>query len=212
MVFSSGRTFTSSLSTVRPPMPESNMPIGLSLMPFKSLCNRSVVVNLKLCYVFVRSVDKLFNRGRGMDREQYLKELEAEHVVIKRLFSEIGRAIERKDSRDIGWLSEKLNELKMLLLGHVYKEDEMLYKDLREEAVKLNQDALLPALDMFMESMQGLSVAAVEFFNKYDTTEKIRENLAELGMELAGISEAIDKRMKSEEGSLFNIYKAYFHL
>lgn len=147
-----------------------------------------------------------------MDREQYLKELEAEHVVIKRLFSEIGRAIERKDSRDIGWLYGKLNELKMLLLGHVYREDEMLYKDLREEAVKLNQDALLPALDMFMESMQGLSVAAVEFFNKYDTTEKIRENLAELERELAGISEAIDKRMKSEEGSLFNIYKAYFHL
>lgn len=147
-----------------------------------------------------------------MDRERYLKELEGEHVVIRRLFLEIGRAIERKDSRDIGWLSEKLNELKMLLLGHVYREDEMLYKDLREEAVKLNQDALLPALDMFMESMQGLSVAAVEFFNKYDTTEKIRENLAELERELAGISEAIDKRMKSEEGSLFYIYRAYFHL
>ena len=45
-------------------------------------------------------------------------------------------------------------------------------------------------------------MAAVEFFNKYDTTEKIKENLAELERELAGISEAIDKRMKSEEGSL----------
>lgn len=147
-----------------------------------------------------------------MDREQYLKDLEEEHLMIRRLFKEINQAVERKNSRDIGWLAEKLNEIKMLLLGHVYREDEMFYKDLREEAVRLNQDALLPALDMFMESMQGLSVAAVEFFDKYDTTEKIRENFAELGRELAGISEAMDKKMKSEEGSLFNIYKAYFHL
>jgi len=171
-----------------------------------------VVVNLKLCYVFVRRKDKLFNRGAGMDRKQYLKELEEEHLTVKRLFSEIGRAIERKDSRDTGWFAEKLNDLKTLLLRHVYREDEMLYKDLREEAVKLNQDALLPALDVFMESMHGLSVAAGKFFDKYDTTEKIRVNLEELGRELAAISDAMDKRMKSEEGSLFHIYRAYFHL
>src|SRR3990170_3880473 len=123
MVFSSGRTFTSSLKTVRPPMPESNMPIGLSLMPFKSLCNTRVVVNLKLCYVFVRNRDRLSDRGRAMDRERYLKELEAEHSMIRRLFKEINQTVERKDPRDIGWLAEKVNELKMLLLGHVYRED-----------------------------------------------------------------------------------------
>ncbi|MFZ3072567.1 MAG: hemerythrin domain-containing protein [Thermodesulfobacteriota bacterium] len=147
-----------------------------------------------------------------MDRERYLNELEGEHSMIKRLFKEINQTVERKDPRDIGWLAEKVNELKMLLLGHVYREDEMLYKDLREEAVKLEQDALLPALDVFMKSMGDISAEAMDFFNKYGAAEKIRENFDGFASEFARLYEVIEKRVTSEEGSLFCIYRAYYHL
>ena len=147
-----------------------------------------------------------------MDRARYLDELEKEHLTIKRLFKEINHAVERKDPRDIGWLAVKVNELKMLLLGHVYREDEMFYKDLQEEAVKLNQEALLPALDVFIKSMADISAEAMEFFDKYGVAEKIRENFDGFVSDFARLSGAIEKRITSEEGSLFHIYRAYYHL
>ena len=60
---------------------------------------------------------------------------------------------------------EKLMSVKKGLLAHLKKEDEKLYPLLLEKA---KQDANIKnVVDTFCEDMEGISKAAIDFFNKY---------------------------------------------
>ncbi|MEE9613981.1 MAG: hemerythrin domain-containing protein [Thermodesulfobacteriota bacterium] len=144
------------------------------------------------------------------DRKKYLNELERVHRRIKGLFRELEPIIEAGKVEDITSLRRGLNSLEAELVAHVRSEDEVFYRDLREGAVRKAQEALIPALDLFMDSMNEVSGRAVHFFERYGDDREILADTAGFVLMLKGLREDILRRIESEEGSLFYIYRAYF--
>ncbi len=146
-----------------------------------------------------------------MDRERYLKELEDEHREIERLFGDLKGVLEGGDVEDMKALRETLISLRALLIDHVRNEDDVFYSDLRRHAVLMEQDALIPALDLYMDTMHRISREAIEFFDKHITDDHLVLEDVEMFIEgLRTLRDEIFKRIKSEERSLFYIYRAYF--
>ncbi len=145
-----------------------------------------------------------------MDRIEYLKKLEKEHQVIRQLFKELEPVMDACVVDDPEYVEKKLERLKDALVEHVRDEDELFYGELRRKAVELNQDALLPALDLFIEEMRKITSRAEVFFKDYSTPEEIAERQADFSMKLKNLEAEVLKRIESEERSLFYIYRAYF--
>ncbi|MBI5559905.1 MAG: hemerythrin domain-containing protein [Deltaproteobacteria bacterium] len=145
-----------------------------------------------------------------MKREKYLYELEEEHLTIKNLFNGLEDVIEKGKAGEIKDLRGRLEKLKKALVNHVHSEDEVFYKDLREKAVETHQEALIPALDFFIESMHKITGDADRFFEEYRDEKRILENNGKFAARLKNLRDEIIHRIDSEEGSLFYIYKAYF--
>ena len=145
-----------------------------------------------------------------MDKEEYLSELIRVHDVIKHLLKDFEPIVKSRKVDDAAILVHELSALKAVLLEHVKAEDERFYKELREKAIKLEQEALLPALDFFIASMNEITKRAELFFSTYGDEESILGATPEFVSELDTLREEILKRIKSEEGSLFYIYRAYF--
>ncbi|MBI5599798.1 MAG: hemerythrin domain-containing protein [Deltaproteobacteria bacterium] len=145
-----------------------------------------------------------------MNRKKYLKGLEDEHYAVKRLFTELEDIVERKKISDVKALKEKFARLKDMLVEHVHSEDEVFYKDLRAKAVDMDQDALIPALDFFRNSMHKVTGDVDAFFKEYADEKDILENTGRFADRFKAIRDEILQRIASEEGSLFYIYRAYF--
>ena len=145
-----------------------------------------------------------------MDKEEYLSELIRVHDVIKHLLKDFEPIVRSRKVDDVVSVLQKLRALKAVLLEHVKAEDERFYKELREKAIKLEQEALLPALDFFISSMNEITRNAQNFFSTYGDEESILRDEKNFVAELDSLREEILKRIKSEEGSLFYIYRAYF--
>ncbi len=147
---------------------------------------------------------------KSLDRQNYLEGLEREHHEIKVCFLKLAPVIESGRVEDFEGLTEQMASLKDLLVTHVKSEDEVFYRDLREMAVWMEQEALIPALDLFMESMHEVSNLAVEFFADYSGSARIMAETDAFVERLRELRDEVLKRIKSEEGSLFYIYRAYF--
>ncbi len=146
-----------------------------------------------------------------MKNEEFIKTLESDHRKIEDLFKEL-KSLSNLEAEDApALISNKLRELKSFLITHVHNEDEAFYPDLRFMAKQQGQDALLPAFDMFSKSMHEISDEAVAFFDEYATEKEISENPLDFSKRLNELNDKISKRIKSEEGSLFYIYKGYFN-
>jgi len=145
-----------------------------------------------------------------MNREKFLKYLEYEHLEIKKLFHELAPAIEAETIDDTAVLFERLHRLKSFLVTHVHNEDNVFYSDLRAKAKEKEQEALLPALDLFSRSMHDISLKAEKFFDDYDSQEAIAADRDGFVKRLKALRAVILDRIHSEEGSLFYIYRAYF--
>ncbi len=145
-----------------------------------------------------------------MDRKEYLKRLEREHEKIRRLFRELEPIMDSCIVDDPAGIKDKVERLKKTLVEHIRSEDELFYSELRKRAVELKQDALLPALDLFIEEMRRITSRAEEFFKDYSTPEDIAERQGDFSMKLKNLEVEVLKRIESEEKSLFYIYRAYF--
>ncbi len=145
-----------------------------------------------------------------MKREKYLGELKSGHERVEEIFHHLRNVIEEEHKPDIGAAMSTLGELQDILVSHVKDEDEYFYPALRQRAVELGQEALIPSIDLFAESMHGISEKVGGFFARYKTEEDIQGDIEGFKVKLAEIIEIVDERIKSEEGSLFYIYRAYF--
>jgi hypothetical protein len=105
-----------------------------------------------------------------------------------------------------------LEELKEVLVTHVKNEDEHFYPALRQRAIELEQEELLPSmvLSSFSDSMHGIGKNVVSFIEQYLTEEDVLKDIEGFKVKLEEIMEIVEERMKIEEETLFNIYQKYF--
>lgn len=147
-----------------------------------------------------------------MEYEKFIKGLEKEHAMIGQSFTKLEPIIKNGKVNNVADALGIIEQLKTILINHLKDEDNLFYPDMRKKAVELKQDALLPALDAFIESMRNISKKVFDFFSRYKTENTILED--EKGF-INGVSEIMDaliKRIDSEEKTLYYIYKAYHRL
>jgi hypothetical protein len=145
-----------------------------------------------------------------MSREKYIEELKNGHERIEEIFQLLRKVIDEEHEPDTGAAMSALGELRDILVAHVKGGDEHFYPVLRQRAIELGQEALLSSIDLFAETMHGISDKVGGFFVRYKTKEDIQRDIEGFKVKLAEIIEIVEERIKSEEGSLFYIYRAYF--
>jgi len=145
-----------------------------------------------------------------MVKERYIAELKKGHERVEEIFSLLREIINEEQTPDMGAAVSVLDELRGLLVAHVKNEDDNFYPVLRRRAVELGQEALLPSIDLFAQSMHAVTKRVEEFFGRYSTEADILGDIEGFKVTLLDIIESVEERMKSEEGSLFYIYRAYF--
>lgn len=147
-----------------------------------------------------------------MEYERFIIELEKEHALIEQAFKKLELIIKSGNISNAADVLEIIEQFKTLLVKHLKKEDTLFYPDMRKKAVELKQDALLPALDVFIENMKNISQKVFDFFSRYDTEKAILGNGKDFINGIAEVKDALIKRIYSEEKTLYLIYKAYHHL
>ncbi len=89
-----------------------------------------------------------------------IEELKQGHVLISEALDKVKIfGVTSKQGQDM------LTEAKSLLLNHLAKEDSDLYPSLRRAAEK--DKSIQQTLDIFAKDMDGISKAAMDFFEKY---------------------------------------------
>jgi len=134
-----------------------------------------------------------------MDLIQQLKE---EHKQISYSFEEIKEVFKGKNH-----FSDKIINLKELLINHLKLEDKLLYPKFSEskqsEIKKIGED--------FQEEMTQISKKVMNFFTKYELQNilKLKED-TQFKTELEEIISAVKKRLEIEENILFPAFEKYF--
>ena len=125
-----------------------------------------------------------------------IDDLKKEHVNIVRALDEVKKL-------GVGSVAgrEKLLSAKDDLIGHLLKEDRLLYPVLKEEA-KDNRD-LKFTLDNFASDMEGISSSAIAFFEKYEGGDKDGTFAKDLGNLFA----VLGGRIRKEEKFLYKEYE-----
>ncbi len=145
-----------------------------------------------------------------METGEFLSELKDAHARIEDMFKKLRILVEGDGKHDVRAVFEPLKDLRDLLIEHIRNEDERFYPALRRRAIELEQEALLPALDLFSESMHDVTNKVSEFFEEYKRDKDVMKDIEDFKTDLIDIIEVVEKRIKSEEGSLFYIFRAYF--
>jgi len=128
--------------------------------------------------------------------ENLIKDLKEEHTRIAKALNEVVLlGISSKEGQ------EKLMKAKNMLLQHLQKEDTFLYPKLEEAAKK--DDSIKRTLDSYAKDMEGISKAALDFFDKYkDGGEGL-----EFAKEFGHLFSALSIRIRREETHLYRIYE-----
>ena len=145
-----------------------------------------------------------------MDRKKLLDELESEHKRIMEVLLSLGKVVEKQTVDDVAAVRKDLANLEDLLKVHISKEDDLFYPDLKLKAEEMKQGALIPALNFFMNSMHEVSEKARDFFDSFRDDDSITDDIDRFVTRLDSLNMLLMKRIKSEEGSLFYLYKAYY--
>lgn len=147
-----------------------------------------------------------------MKHEKFIDGLEKEHAMIEMAFKKLEPTVEAKNISDAASVLKIMEQLETILTNHLRDEDNKFYPDMRQKAVELKQDALLPALDIFIEDMNVISKKVFDFFSKYEKENDISADEKEFIKSLAEIRDVLIKRINTEEKTLYCIYKAYHNL
>ena len=144
------------------------------------------------------------------EKEQFIWGLEKEHAGIVKIFSSLEQILKKGEIDDAADTLKTISKLKDILINHLNNEDKIFYSDMRKKAIELSQDALLHALDIFIDDMNKISKKVFEFFSKYENDISGREK--EFIQDLAEVKDVLIKRISTEEKTLYNIYKAYYNI
>ena len=144
------------------------------------------------------------------EKEQFIWGLEKEHAGIVKIFSSLEQILKKGEIDDVADTLKTISKLKDILINHLNNEDKIFYSDMRKKAIELSQDALLHALDIFIDDMNKISKKVFEFFSKYENDISGREK--EFIQDLAEVKDVLIKRINSEEKTLYHIYKAYYNI
>ncbi|OGP65745.1 MAG: hypothetical protein A3K22_02650 [Deltaproteobacteria bacterium RBG_16_42_7] len=144
------------------------------------------------------------------EKEQFIWGLEKEHAGIVKIFSSLEQILKKGEIDDAADTLKTISKLKDILINHLNNEDKIFYSDMRKKAIELSQDALLHALDIFIDDMNKISKKVFEFFSKYENDISGREK--EFIQDLAEVKDVLIKRINSEEKTLYHIYKAYYNI
>ncbi|MBI5626215.1 MAG: hemerythrin domain-containing protein [Nitrosomonadales bacterium] len=126
---------------------------------------------------------------------QLIIELKKEHEVIANILGEASKlGITSKEGQ------MKLMDAKKGLLAHLKKEDDQLYPVLKKAAQ--NDQNLGRTLDFYAKDMEGISKAAVAFFNKYAQGGSGMEFAKDIG----GLFSTLKSRIRKEEDVLYKEY------
>lgn len=147
-----------------------------------------------------------------MNHEKFIQKMESEHALIRQAFDKLKLIIDNGNIGNNAFILTVIEQLKSILTVHLKDEDNLFYPDMRKKAVELKQEALLPALDIFIGDMKGISKRVFNFFAKYNTEKAISANEKEFINGIVEIWDALIKRIDSEEKTLYYIYKAYHNL
>ena len=144
------------------------------------------------------------------EKEQFIWGLEKEHAGIVKIFSSLEQILKKGEIDDAADTLKTISKLKDILINHLNNEDKIFYSDMRKKAIELSQDALLHALDIFIDDMNKISKKVFEFFSKYENDISGREK--EFIQDLAEVKDVLIKRISTEEKTLYHIYKAYYNI
>jgi len=144
------------------------------------------------------------------EKEQFIWGLEKEHAGIVKIFSSLEQILKKGEIDDAADTLKTISKLKDILINHLNNEDKIFYSDMRKKAIELSQDALLHALDIFIDDMNKISKKVFEFFSKYENDISGREK--EFIQDLAEVKDLLIKRISTEEKTLYHIYKAYYNI
>lgn len=147
-----------------------------------------------------------------MEHEKFIKGLEKEHVMIEKAFKKLEPIIEAKGIRDTAYVLEIIEQLKTILINHLRDEDNKFYPAMRRKAIELKQDALLPALDIFIDGMKDISKNIFDFISRYENEKAIAADETGFINGIIAVRAALMKRISTEEKTLYYIYKAYHNL
>lgn len=144
------------------------------------------------------------------EKEQFILGLEKEHAGIVKIFSSLEQILKKGEIDDAADTLKTISKLKDILINHLNNEDKIFYSDMRKKAIELSQDALLHALDIFIEDMNKISKKVFDFFSKYENDISGREK--EFIQDLTEVKDVLIKRISTEEKTLYHIYKAYYNI
>lgn len=144
------------------------------------------------------------------EKKLFLKGLGKDHESIVKLFNGLEPVLKNGKISDVSSILKTINRFNNTLVKHLKDEDEIFYPDLRKRAVELKQDALLPALDVFIEDMNKISRKVFDFFSRYRSESDIATDEKGFIKDIAEIRDALVKRINTEEETLYYIYKAYY--
>ncbi|MBI3399544.1 MAG: hemerythrin domain-containing protein [Deltaproteobacteria bacterium] len=147
-----------------------------------------------------------------MKYEKFINGLEKEHAMIEQAFKKLEPKIKNGNVSDIAYVLEILGQLKTILINHLKDEDNLFYPDMRQKAVELKQDALVPSLDVYIEDMKNVSKKVFDFFSRYDNENAISGDEKGFIKGMIEIRDSLVKRVMTEEKTLYYIYKAYHRI
>jgi len=129
-----------------------------------------------------------------------VSELKSEHETIVNILTEV---------KNLGITTKEAQELLMSakagLLAHLAKEDKQLYPTLQKEAE--NNTSLKSTLDTYADEMNGISQAALDFFDKYRSGGDGLEFAKDFGRLFATLA----SRIRKEESVIYTKYDELVH-
>jgi len=126
---------------------------------------------------------------------ELITRLKKEHEL---LYTKINDAKKLGISSDQG--KKLLLSIKNDLLTHLQEEDAELYPRLKELA--RSDENIKKTLDIFAKDMEGITTAAMAFFDKYTHESTDIEFFKDIGRILAALTD----RIRKEESTLYRIY------
>lgn len=139
-----------------------------------------------------------------MAGKQVVSDLKQQHQKMaeacKRLADSTGTA-------DGSGLYSQLNQIKSMLTDHLRIEDNQFYPELMKAAEK---DATVAGVaKAYMTSMGQISQVVGQFFTKYDSGGAINSQKQKFADDWRQIVAALERRIASEEKSLYPLYEKY---
>lgn len=127
-----------------------------------------------------------------------IDELKRDHVEIETMLAKV---------RDNGITSNEAHKIliaaRSKLLAHLKKEDIQLYPVLNKEAV--NDVTLKRSVEFYAKDMDQITADAVAFFDKYSPADAPID--IEFAKAFGRLYSTISRRLRSEEGTLYQAYE-----